>query len=124
MSKKVLIVDDDPLVLESLNQELARVGIVVETAEDGQKGLNKALTSHPDLLVIDLRMPEMDGLTLIEKIRADQWGKSVPIVVLSTDESTGSINQALKAGVTVYIPKSGTTSEQISSQVMTALGLS
>ncbi len=122
MGKKILVVDDDNLIRQSLSQALTQAGNTVEEAADGKQGLNKALAGHPDLIVADVRMPEMDGLTMVEKLRADAWGKTVPVVMLSTDESTGSINQALVAGVTVYISKSGSTPDAVAQQISAALG--
>jgi CheY-like chemotaxis protein len=122
MSKKILVVDDDNLVCQSLAQALTQVGYSVEVASNGKQGLEKALASHPDLVLADVRMPEMDGLTMIEKMRQDAWGRTVPVVMLSTDESTGSINQALVSGVTVYMSKSGSTPDAVAKAISSALG--
>lgn len=122
MSKRVLVIDDDSLVRQSLGDALGQADFTVDGAADGKQGLEKALATHPDLVVCDVRMPEMDGLTTVEKLREDEWGKNVPVVMLSTDESTGSINQALVSGVTVYISKSGSTPDDIVQQITAALG--
>lgn len=122
MSKNILIIDDDSLIRKALGEALAAKGFGVREAENGKKGLESALSSHPDLVVSDLRMPEMDGLTMLEQLRQDAWGKTVPVIMLSTDESTSSINQALQAGVTVYLSKSGTAPDAVVQQITTALG--
>ena len=67
-------------------------------------------------------MPEMDGLTMVEELRKDQWGQSVPVIILTADEGMDIINQALSAGVTVYLTKVGVDSRMLADQVVTALG--
>lgn len=121
MSKKILVVDDDTLVRQSLGQTLAEAGFQVDIAEDGQAGLTKALATHPDLVVSDVRMPEMDGLQMLDKLRADEWGKNVPVIILSTDNTTTSVNQALTNGVTLYLSKTMLSPDQIAEQIKQAL---
>lgn len=105
MSKTILVIDDDKLIREGLVALLKSAGQSVIEAENGKLGLDAAVTSHPDLIVTDVRMPEMDGLQMIEALRADEWGKTVPVVILTNDETSDSINQALQSGVTTYLPK-------------------
>lgn len=121
MAKKILIVDDDTLVRQSLTETLTAVGYEVINAEDGQDGLTKALANHPDLILSDVRMPNLDGLQMLEKLRADKWGKDAPVIILSTDSSTTSINQALTNGVTVYLAKTRLSPEQITQQIKQSL---
>jgi CheY-like chemotaxis protein len=123
MDKTVLLVDDDNLVLKTLGDSLTQSGFKVSVAPNGKQGLEAAIATHPDIVLADIRMPEMDGLTMLERLRADEWGKQVPVIMLTTDESTGSINQAMQSGVTVYISKSGSTPDEITAAVKTALGL-
>jgi CheY-like chemotaxis protein len=74
-------------------------------AADGKEGLEVVKNEHPDLIVTDLRMPNMSGQEMIEAIRADSAIKDIPIVVLTNDETSDSINQALQSGITVYLGK-------------------
>jgi DNA-binding NarL/FixJ family response regulator len=69
-------------------------------------------------------MPQLGGLEMIDKIRVDEWGKKVPILVMTIDEDTESINKALEAGVTVYISKNVTAPAAIVEQIKTAMGWS
>lgn len=121
MSKKVLVVDDDNLIRKSLTAALKKAGYNVAEAENGRAGLDKALSLQPDLIVTDVRMPELDGLQMVDRLRVDEWGKNVPIIVLSSDETANSVNQALVAGVTVYLSKSTLTLDSIAEQIVTAL---
>lgn len=122
MSKTILIVDDNELIRKSLSAALVTNEIQVETVANGQDGLKAAFDKHPDLIVTDVHMPEMDGLEMIEKIRADEWGKKVPILIMTVDEAAESINKALEAGVTVYISKNVSDPAAIVAQIKTALG--
>lgn len=122
MSKTVLVVEDDNLTRKSLVNLLIEKGLVVHEAVNGKAGLEQALATHPDLIVADVRMPEMDGITMIGEMRKDEWGKNVPVIVLTTDETTTTVNEALKAGVTVYLPKMTLDGQAIADQVALAVG--
>ncbi len=120
--KTVLIVDDNELVRKSLAASLVTNEVKVETASNGKEGLAMAEQLHPDLLITDVHMPEMDGLQMIEKIREYEWGKKVPIIVMTVDEEASSINKALEAGITVYLSKNTNDPVQVVDQIKTALG--
>jgi len=121
MSKKILVIDDDSLVRKSLAKSLSMAGYDVDEANDGKAGLGKALKGHPDLIISDIRMPELDGLQMLDRLRVDDWGKQVPVIILSSDETTSSVNQALVAGVTVYLSKSALDPDMIADQIKAAL---
>jgi len=122
MSKSVLVVEDDNLTRKSLVNLLIEKGLVVHEAVNGKVGVEQALAKKPDLILTDVRMPEMDGLAMIEEIRKDEWGKNVPVIILTTDETTTTVNSALKAGITTYLPKMTLDPGTIADQVVTALG--
>jgi CheY-like chemotaxis protein len=121
MSKSILLIDDDTLVRQSLGDTLTTAGYQVSTAEDGQDGLVKALATHPDLIISDVRMPNVDGLQMLDKLRADEWGKTVPVIILSSDNTTISINQALANGVTLYLSKTLLSPDQITAEIKKTL---
>jgi CheY-like chemotaxis protein len=122
MSKTILIVDDNDLIRQSLTAALVSNELVVESANNGKDGLKLALEKHPDLVVTDVHMPEMDGLEMIEKLRADEWGKKVPVLIMTIDEEAESINKALSAGVTTYMSKNVSDPASIVEQIKIALG--
>lgn len=122
MSKTVLVVDDDKLARKSLSSLLINAGLDVIEAENGKLGAVEALKTRPDIVVTDVHMPEMGGLEMIEELRKDEWGRNVPVIVLTVDEALSSINQALAAGVTIYLTKSGVDAETLAQQVVTAVG--
>lgn len=122
MSKTVLLVDDDKLVRESLARVLTEKGLTVQEATNGKEGLEKALAGQIDLVVTDVIMPEVDGLTMLAKLREDSKGKEIPAIILTNDEQTETLNQAMQTGVTTYLSKVSLDAEALSEQVLVALG--
>jgi DNA-binding response OmpR family regulator len=105
--KSVLIVEDDVALRKVLNDRLTDDGFIALEAENGEVGLTQALAHHPDLIILDIFMPKMDGISMLAKLRAaDSWGKHVNVLVLtnSTDAQTiatvtgyGSIDFLIKS---------------------------
>ena len=81
--KKILIVEDDLKMRKLIVDAFTEQGFKTEEASDGQEGLKVALDTKPDIILTDLIMPIMDGLTMVRKLREDAWGKDVPITVLT-----------------------------------------
>lgn len=93
----ILIVEDD-LVLSGMYQKLlVNHGYQVTAAADGETGLKLAKQDHPDLILLDIRMPGMDGMTMMHQLRADDWGKDASIIILTNLDADG---QRLTATVT------------------------
>src|SRR5262249_17080488 len=99
---RVLIVDDDPQLSRALRINLTAHGHVVATAPDGASGLRAAASGSPDLVVVGLGLPDMDGVAVVEGIRG--WS-AVPIIVLSARDSEMSKVDALDAGADDYVTK-------------------
>lgn len=79
----ILIIEDSGLLRAVVKDALETAGFSVIEAEDGKVGLEKALTAHPALIMLDLMMPVMDGLTMFKLLRKDEWGAHVPVVMLT-----------------------------------------
>jgi len=83
-SKKVLIVEDEEDLREAMVDKLTREGFQVNEAKNGEEGLEVASKEHPDLILLDIVMPKMDGMTMMKKLReTNTWGKEVPIILLT-----------------------------------------
>jgi len=100
IDKKILVieeVEDDATLRNVLHDKLSLEGFKILEAKNGREGLATALREHPDLIVLDLAMPEMDGITMMGKLRqANAWGKKVPIIILTNlSVDNESINQAI-----------------------------
>lgn len=85
--KKILVVEDSALLREVLRDSLEGAGFVAIEAENGKVGLESALRSLPDLIVLDLVMPVMDGVAMYQKLRTTPWGASVPVIMLTATKS-------------------------------------
>jgi DNA-binding response OmpR family regulator len=85
--KKILVietVEDDASLLSVLNEKFTLEGFSVLKAKDGEEGLAVALREHPDLIMLDILMPKMDGIEMMARLRqANEWGKRVPIILLT-----------------------------------------
>jgi two-component system OmpR family response regulator len=100
---KVLVIDDEPGIRSLLDTLLSRKGYDVVLAESGQKGLECFRREHPDVLVLDLKMPGMDGLTVLRQIRS--LDPIIPVIIL-TGAGTAETEQRVRAmGVTEYVEK-------------------
>ena len=86
--KKILIVDDDENIRDVLTQSLVVKKYNVLQARNGQEGLEMALKEHPDLILLDMLMPIMDGMTTLKNIRKDPWGENVPVIILTNLNAT------------------------------------
>lgn len=104
-SKHILIVEDESSLVRILADELRDQGFTVSTANNGQEGLTLALAEHPDLLLVDVVMPYMDGMTMVKKLREDTWGQLVPIIVLTNVSDAKKIDESFDRGVYDYIVK-------------------
>lgn len=103
--KKILIVDDDPDMVELLRFNLKRAGFSIGTALNGVEALKKARTILPDLILLDLMMPELDGLAVCEILRREKTTASIPVVMLTALSSQLGRFTGLAAGATEYLTK-------------------
>ena len=103
MAKSILIIDDEEVVVKGLRRIFEGKGHRIETAMTGLTGLHKALEGSYDLLIVDLRMPDMDGLDLIGKIRAEK--PDTKAIVITGYASTDSEREALKGGAFGFVAK-------------------
>ncbi|MDP3919579.1 MAG: response regulator [Candidatus Omnitrophota bacterium] len=86
MAKKVLLIDDDPNIVRFVSSRLKQSGYDVYTANDGKAGLDEARKVNPDLILVDVMMPEMDGYTFVRTLRREDNFKQVPIIVVTAKE--------------------------------------
>lgn len=116
-SKKVLVVEDDRVLRRVVVDHLKSEGFLVLEAEDGAIGLSTCLAEHPDLTLLDVVMPKMDGMTVLEKIRQDAWGSTAKIIMLTNLSDAEKIAQAAQRGVSEYLVKADWDIESIIEKV-------
>lgn len=102
---KILAVDDDPMVRDLVKDLLTAQGYDVHTAEDGLQGLARFKQERFDLLILDCRMPRMDGTDLLAAIRATPEGKKQAVIMLSSEKMMGTVVRAFELGIIEWIPK-------------------
>jgi len=105
--KKVLIVEDEPGFCKLIHEMLVKSGFEALDAETGKKGLDMALSEHPDLVILDIKLPDMDGLTVLDHLRHDAWGKGVKVIVLTNlDPDDDILKKVLEDKPDYYFVKS------------------
>ena len=102
---KILIVEDNEMNRDMLSRRLIRKGFDVIMAEDGQKGVEMSKSDNPDLILMDLSLPIMDGWQATSTIKADPETNSIPIIVLTAHAMAGDREKALDAGADEYDTK-------------------
>lgn len=118
MNKKILIVEDDELQRKILHDGLAKQGFDILEASDGVEGLDIALHQHPDLIMTDVRMPNLDGMAMIHKLRQDDWGKTASIIILTNyDNNEEQLAQIVVDHPSYYLIKVNNSLENIAEKI-------
>lgn len=102
---KILIVDDEPLNVDYLEQRLEDLEYQIITAADGQEALNKIKSEQPDLILLDLMMPVLDGFAVLSEVKADPSLRDTPVIIISADHESKSIVRGIKQGADDYLTK-------------------
>ena len=110
---KLIIIEDDPFLLSILAEKLKEAGFDIETAIDGEDGLNKIKSGSFDLVLLDMVLPKIDGFKILEEIRGGNQIKKTPVIVLSNLYDKNSIDKAVLLGAKDYIVKAYNTPEEI-----------
>jgi DNA-binding response OmpR family regulator len=103
--KLVLVADDDPDILDLVTFRLDRAGYEVVQARDGQEALDTALARTPDLCVLDVMMPRVDGYEVTRRLRATEATRSVPIILLTARAQESDVERGFDSGATDYVKK-------------------
>jgi CheY-like chemotaxis protein len=116
-AKSVLIVDDEESLVNVLARKFTDEGVVAYTAHNGREGLEVALEKHPDLILLDIMMPEMDGFDVMNALHADEWGKTVPIILLTNSSSIETVSKAVSSGMSEFLVKTDMRLDQVVTHV-------
>lgn len=114
---KILIVEDDPLMSRMYQKIFKFEGYEVEMAGNGEEGLEKAKDVKPTLILLDIMMPKMNGLEALEKLKADEALKAIPVVMLTNLAGQSDAEKALSMGAIKYIVKSEYEPKQVTNMV-------
>ncbi|QQS38906.1 response regulator [Candidatus Woesebacteria bacterium] len=122
-SPKVLIVEDDPLIVKMYQAKFTHEGFQVMVAEDGLTGLNMALKNDPSFIVLDIMMPQLSGIDLLEKLRTDTKGKTIPVIILTNLSEKDEEQKAIQLGAKEYLLKANLTPGEVVLKVKKHLGI-
>jgi CheY-like chemotaxis protein len=114
---KILIVEDDLFIRELYERQLSLAGYQVTTAADGPEGLVKITQFQPHLLLLDIMLPQMNGLDLLKTIKAKEETKNIPVILLTNLGQDSVIKEGFSLGADGYLIKSAYTPDQIIDEV-------
>jgi DNA-binding response OmpR family regulator len=120
---KIAIIEDDPVINQMYRMKFEADGFEVQIADNGKRGVALVENFQPDLILLDLQMPSMNGAEALAVIRAHDWGKTIPVIILTNlgEEEAPKSLQAL--GIHSYIVKADLTPRQVVSHAKEALNL-
>ena len=101
----ILVAEDDDMSRDMLSRRLAKLGYVVIEARNGAEAIDAARGEMPDLIVMDVCMPRMDGIEAMRRLKADEKTKNIPIIALTALNTAGDVRRALEAGCDGYETK-------------------
>ena len=116
-SVKVLLIEDDVRVRELYELVLKMDEYQVITAETGEDGIEKAKSEQPDLIFLDIRLPGMNGLEVLEVLRQDEQTSAIPVVILSNLDDEKTVSKGVSLGALEYVVKSRITPQDLSKRV-------
>jgi CheY-like chemotaxis protein len=124
IDKKILIVEDEAPLRNAISDILSFEGFTVLQANNGQEGLDIALAQFPDLILLDLMMPVMDGLTMLEKLRLEPtYGAHAAVILLTNINDPEKVAQATEAGSYDFLVKSDWNIEDVVKKIKGRLGV-
>ena len=122
MMKKILIIEDEEELLSLLEKRLTQEGYEVAIAKDGKEGLAKIKEITPNLILLDIVMPVVDGFELMEQTSKDEEMKKIPIIIISNSGQPVEIDRALKLGAKDYLVKVEFTPQEVLEKVKKQIG--
>jgi len=117
MAQKIAIIEDDQAISQMYRFKFEAEGYTVETAENGKLGLELAESMKPDIILLDLMMPEMNGDEMLAKLRKSSWGKNIKVVILTNMGEQEIPEDVKKLGVSAVILKADMTPRQVAELV-------
>lgn len=121
MAKKILIVEDDKFLRELISRKLQREGFEISEAVDGEEGERKIKEEKPDLVLLDLILPGMDGFEVLSRVKQDPEVAHIPVIILSNLGQKEEIEKGLKLGAIDYLVKAHFTPAEIIEKIKTIL---
>lgn len=123
--KKILVVEDEVAMLNALIDKLTSEEFAVIGAKNGAEGLAMALKEHPDLILLDIIMPHMNGIAMMKSLRSDPWGRKVPVVILTNlNPDNNTIKAVEDYHPSFYLVKADWNINDLAAKIREFLGMS
>jgi DNA-binding response OmpR family regulator len=117
-ARRILFIEDDRLISDMYRMKLESEGWIVEVAADGESGVQRALADPPDLLLLDVLLPRLDGIEILRLLRADRSTRSVPVLILSNAVGLGGREEEARAlGIVDWVIKANVTPSGLATRV-------
>lgn len=123
MSKKILIIEDEEILLDILKRKLGNMGYEIFCATDGVSGMEAIKEILPDLILLDIIMPKMGGLELMEKVQLDDSIKNIPIVIISNSGQPVELDKARRLGAKDWLIKTDFNPQEVVEKVIQQIGM-
>ena len=114
---KILLVEDDPFLVTLLKAKLSREGFEILHAKDGQEAIDILRKGKPDLILLDIILPQKSGFEVLEEVRSDPQLRNVPVMIISNLGQTGDIEKGRELGVLEYFVKAKISVDELSDKV-------
>ena len=105
MARKIMIIEDYPATSEMMANLMQMEGFETSIAADGASGVKKTIAEHPDLVLLDIMLPEMDGFEVCEKLKKNPMTANIPIIIVSVRVADENIKKGHELGAEAYVPK-------------------
>jgi len=122
-NKKILVIEDEATLQKALNEVLSEEGYEVVSSLDGLRGLELAKEEIPDLILLDIILPKMDGFEVLKKIKEDDKTSQIPVIILTNLSDINDIQKALDLGATTYLVKADFHIEDVLKKIEKVLNI-
>jgi DNA-binding response OmpR family regulator len=119
--KKLLLIEDEESVRNAIHDKLGKENLSILEAKNGEEGLALAIKEHPDLIILDIILPKMDGFVTLEKLRQDPWGKEAKVIILSNLSDKKYVLDSFRNEVYDYIVKTDIKIDDLASKIKAKL---
>lgn len=123
IKKQVLLIEDDPFLIDIYTTKLKEAGFEVGVAEDGERALEKIKERTPDLVILDIVLPNIDGWGILKEIRKDEKFKNLKVMILSNLGQRKEVEKGIKLGATQYLIKAHHTPSQVMEKIRQILNI-
>ena len=120
--KKIIFIEDEPALQKTLGEVLKQEGYEVTSASDGEMGLKSIRQKQPDLILLDLILPKINGFEVLKQIKEDVKTKDIPVIVLTNLERVEDVEKVVKYGATTYLVKSQYSMEELIQKIKKIIG--